>query len=140
MRLNVWPVHTGEFAVKLGAGGLPNTLTLNVPLGPVQPPTVALTEYIPVATVPAPVMEGFWVVELKPLGPLQLYAAPVMLLAVRFMVDPTHKVEVPPVSGAAGVGLITTLTVPALLVQPLTICVTEYVPAAFTVGLKIVGF
>jgi hypothetical protein len=42
--------------------------------------------------------------------------------------------------GVAGVGLTTTLVVPAADVQPLTVMVTEYVPASATVTLERVGF
>ena len=43
-------------------------------------------------------------------------------------------------AGAAGVGLTTTLVVPAGEVQPATVAVTEYVPAFAAVAPGIVGF
>ena len=42
--------------------------------------------------------------------------------------------------GVAGIGLTTTLVVPAAEVQPLTVMVTEYVPASAVVALDRVGF
>ena len=42
--------------------------------------------------------------------------------------------------GVAGVGLTITLVVPAAEVQPLTVMVTEYVPASAVVALPRVGF
>ena len=42
--------------------------------------------------------------------------------------------------GVAGIGLTTTLVVPAAEVQPLTVMVTEYVPASAVVAFERVGF
>src|SRR5436190_22089675 len=42
--------------------------------------------------------------------------------------------------GVAGVALTTTVAVPAAEVQPLTVTVTEYVPASAVVALERVGF
>ena len=42
--------------------------------------------------------------------------------------------------GVAGIGFTTTFVVPAALVQPLTVTVTEYVPASDVVALDRVGF
>ena len=42
--------------------------------------------------------------------------------------------------GVAGVGFTTTLVVPAAEVQPLTVIVTEYVPASAVVAPERVGF
>src|SRR6478752_3619819 len=42
--------------------------------------------------------------------------------------------------GVAGIGLTTTLVVPAAEVQPLTVIVTEYVPASAVVAFERVGF
>ena len=42
--------------------------------------------------------------------------------------------------GVAGVGFTTTLVVPAAEVQPLTVTVTEYVPASAVVAFARVGF
>ena len=71
-RLSVWPVHNGELLVKVGDAGFANTLTLVVPAGPVHPAMVAVTEYIPVASVLALVILGFCKEEVKLFGPDQL--------------------------------------------------------------------
>jgi hypothetical protein len=42
-----------------------------------------------------------------------------------------------PAIGAAGIGLTTTVVVPATLVHPLTVAVTEYVPAIAVVALAL---
>jgi hypothetical protein len=46
------------------------TVTVTVPAGPTQPPTEAVTEYVPVVVIP--VMVGFWREDEKPPGPVQL--------------------------------------------------------------------
>lgn len=61
-------------------------VTDKVPIGPLQPPTLANTEYTPVAKVEALVMLGFCKVDVKEFGPLQLYVAPDMVPAVKLNV------------------------------------------------------
>jgi hypothetical protein len=63
--------------------------------------------------------------EEKLFGPVQEYVAPATVLAVRFKVCPTHKGPLFPAVGADGVGFTTTVVVPAALVQPATVAVTE---------------
>jgi formaldehyde-activating enzyme involved in methanogenesis len=140
VKFKVCPVHIGELLPKVGGDGIPNTLTLIVPAGPVQPAAVAVTEYIPVASVEAPGIEGFWTVDVKLFGPVQLYVAPAIVEAVKLIVEPAHKVVVPPAVGAAGEGLMITFTVPAGPAQPVTVAVTEYTPAAKVVVAGIDGF
>ena len=53
---------------------------------------------------------------------------------------PAQMVELLAAVGAPGIGLIVTLTVPAALVHPFTVCVTEYKPAARVVAPTMVGF
>jgi hypothetical protein len=65
-------VQTGELLSIVGVEGAMKTLTLNVAGGLVHPLSVVVTEYIPVATVPAPLITGFCCDELKALGPVQL--------------------------------------------------------------------
>ena len=55
-----------------GAAGLAFTITSVVPAEPVQPFTVAVTEYVPEAAIVALGIEGFCNAEVKPLGPVQL--------------------------------------------------------------------
>lgn len=70
-------------------------------------------------------MEGFCAEEEKAFGPVQLYVAPATVGVVRVKVEPAHMGLLLPAVGVAGVGLIVTLTVPATLVHPATVTVTE---------------
>jgi len=54
----------------VGAAGIGLTVTLVEPAGPVQPLTVTVTEYEPLAAVVAPAIEGFCVAEEKVFGPV----------------------------------------------------------------------
>jgi len=72
-----------------------------------------------------PGTEGFCNEEEKPFGPVQLYVAPAMKLAVRFNVCPTHSGLLLPAVGAAGTSVTVTVTVPARLGQPSTVAMTE---------------
>ena len=65
--------------------------------------------------------------------------APVTVGVERFNVAPVHKGPLLEAVGVAGVGLITTIVVPAALVHPLTVIVTLYVPALATVTLVMLG-
>jgi hypothetical protein len=62
------------------------------------------------------------------------------VLDVRLIGLPEHTGVLLFAVGVAGVGLITTLTVPAAEVQPFIFAVTEYVPDAAVVTPVIVGF
>src|SRR5437763_10405750 len=67
---------------------------------------------------------------------------PVALLEVRVTLPPAQNVVAPP-GVMVGVGravLTATFVVPAAEVQPLTVTVTEYVPASAVVALARVGF
>jgi hypothetical protein len=90
MRLRVEPAQIGLLLVAVGADGIELTVTLVVPGVLVQVPTVAVTEYVPDAAVVAFDIEGFWSDDVKPLGPVQLYEAPVISDANRFRVDPAQ--------------------------------------------------
>jgi hypothetical protein len=70
VRKSVRVAHTGVFAFSEGAAGTAITVTLNVPGTLVQPLLVAVTEYMPVATLEAPVITGDWEEEVKPDGPV----------------------------------------------------------------------
>jgi hypothetical protein len=83
---------------------------------------------------------GFCDVEVNPFGPDHVYVAPPILLAVRLNVCNAHKGEFAPAVGATGEVFTVTATVPAALVQPPTVVVTEYVPAPAVVMLEILGF
>jgi hypothetical protein len=69
--------------------GFEFTTTSVVPAALVQPPTVAVTEYVPALAGAGSGIEGFCNVELNPFGPVQLYVAPAIVDAVRSrLVDP----------------------------------------------------
>jgi hypothetical protein len=72
VRFSVRPTHAGVFAPNAGAEGTARTVTLKVPGRLVHPPLLAVTEYMPVARLEAPVMAGFCEDDVKPLGPVQL--------------------------------------------------------------------
>ena len=83
---------------------------------------------------------GFCSVELKLFGPVQLYVAKGMVLANSVNVCPAQIGLLLEAVGAAGGLLITTVTVPPGPVQPFTVAVTVYIPAAAAVTLGIEGF
>lgn len=116
------------------------TVTGTVPAPPVQPAAVAVTEYVPEAAVVALTMEGLCTEEVKPFGPVQLYVAPTMPEAERLSVSPAQIGELQDAAGAGGVVFTVTFTVPAALVHPLTVTVTEYVPAAAALTPLMTGF
>src|SRR3954470_12530352 len=83
---------------------------------------------------------GFWRADVKPFGPVHAYVAPATVGVKSAMVAPSQYGPPFEAVGVAGVGLTTTLVVPAAEVQPLTVTVTEYVPASASVALERVGF
>jgi hypothetical protein len=83
---------------------------------------------------------GFCSAEVKPPGPVHAYVAPATVGVESEIVAPAQYGPPFDAAGVAGIGLTTTLVVPAADVQPLTVMVTEYVPASATVALARVGF
>jgi hypothetical protein len=83
---------------------------------------------------------GFCSAEVKPLGPVHAYVAPATVGVLSEIVAPSQYGPPFDAVGVAGAGLTTTVVVPAAEVQPLTVTVTEYVPASATVALERVGF
>src|SRR6185295_9608246 len=77
---------------------------------------------------------------MKPFGPVHEYVAPATVGVDRLIVAPSQYGPPLLAVGVAGVALTTTLVVPAAEVQPLTVMVTEYVPASAVVALERVGF
>ena len=124
----------------VGVAGIGLTTTLVVPAADVQPLTVTVTEYVPASAVAAPERVGFWRAEVKPPGPVQAYVAPLTVGVEREIVAPGQYGPVFEAVGVAGIGLTTTLVVPAADVQPLTVTVTEYVPASAVAAPERVGF
>ena len=125
VRFKVEPAHIGLLLEADGAVGIALTVTLTVPGELMQPANIAVTEYVPVAKVVALVIEGFCKVDVKPLGPVQLYVAPGTFDAVRFKVEPEHIGLLLEAVGPAGPGLTVTSVDPAVLVHPFTVAVTK---------------
>ena len=77
---------------------------------------------------------------MKPFGPVHAYVAPATVGVESAIVAPSQYGPPLEAVGVAGVALTTTFVVPAAEVQPLTVTVTEYVPASAVVALERVGF
>jgi hypothetical protein len=137
--VSVLPEQTGVLLLNVGAAGVLFTTTATVLCALTHPPTVMVSEYVPVAAVVAETMLGSSSADENEFGPVQLYVAPATVFAVRFNVWPEHNGLLLPTVGAAGVGFTTTVVVLCGLVQPPIEIVSEYVPDAATVTLPIVG-
>ena len=124
----------------LGVAGVALTTTFVVPAADVQPLTVMVTEYVPASAVVALARVGFCCAEVKPPGPVHAYVAPLTVGVFSWIVAPSQYGPPLVAVGVAGVALTTTFVVPAAEVQPLTVMVTEYVPASAVVALERVGF
>jgi hypothetical protein len=79
-------------------------------------------------------------VDVKPFGPAHAYVAPVTADVESEIVAPAQYGPPLDAVGVAGAGLTMTSVVPAADAQPLTVTVTEYVPASAVVALGRVGF
>src|SRR5258706_1438837 len=116
------------------------TTTFVVPAEEVQPLTVTVTEYVPASAVVAFVRVGFCSEDVKPFGPVHAYVALATVGVESKIVCPSQYGPPFDAVGVAGIGLTTTLVVPAAEVQPLTVTVTEYVPASASAAFARVGF
>lgn len=123
----------------LGVAGVAFTTT-TVVAGELAQPLFAITVYVPADANTALATVGFCKVDVNPFGPVQLYVAPAMVLAVRFIGAPVQTGVLLPAVGVAGKLLTVTTTVPAALVHPPTVIVSEYVPSAASVTEGIEGF
>jgi hypothetical protein len=83
---------------------------------------------------------GFCSADVKPFGPVHEYVAPLTVGVDSEIVPPTQYGPVFDAVGVEGIGLTATDVEPAAEVQPLTVIVTEYVPASAVVVLACVGF
>src|SRR5258707_13747498 len=83
---------------------------------------------------------GFCCDDVKPFGPVHVYVAPETVGVERAIVAPSQYGPPLLAVGVAGIGLTTTLVVPAAELQLLTGIVTEYVPASAVAGFEGVGF
>src|SRR5689334_22341106 len=99
-----------------------------------------VTEYVPASVVVALLLVGFCSDDVKPFGPVHEYVAPATSAVESEMVWPAQYGPPLLAVGVAGIGLTTTLVLPAADVQPLTVMVTEYVPASAGAALLLVGF
>ena len=121
----VAPSQNGPPFDAVGVAGIGLTTTLVVPAAEVQPLTVTVTEYVPASATVALERVGFCSAEVNPFGPAQAYVAVATVGVERLIVAPTQYGPVFDAVGVAGIGLTTTLVVPAAEVQPLTVTVTE---------------
>lgn len=122
-------MQTGELLFTIGVIGFSLTITAEESANPVHPATVADTKYLPALADAAFVIVGFCIDDVKPFGPVQLYFARSMAEAVNSNVAPSHNGPLVDAFGAEGVSFITIILVPAVLEQPFTVTITEYVPA-----------
>src|SRR3954453_8294556 len=136
----VAPSQYGPPFNAVGVAGTALTTTFVVPAAEVQPDTVIVTEYVPASAAVALERVGFCSAEAKPFGPVHAYVAPATAGVESAIIPPAQYGPVLDAVGVAGIGLTTTLVVPAADVQPLTVTVTEYVPASAVVALARVGF
>jgi hypothetical protein len=140
VRVTLPPVQNELAPLIVGVAGFGLTVTLVVPAAEVQPLTVTVTEYVPASAVVALARVAFCCEEVKPFGPVHEYVAPVTVAVLSAMVAPSQYGPLLLAVGVAGMALTTTFVVPAAEVQPLTVTVTEYVPASASVALARVGF
>ena len=101
---------------------------------------MATTIYLPVAKVSALAMLGFCSVDVKLLGPLQLYVAPADVVANRVSVLPEHTGVLLDAVVLAGFAFTVTDVVDALEVHPFLAMVSEYVPDCVVAAFAITGF
>src|SRR5947207_8665395 len=136
----VAPSQYGPPLVAVGVAGVALTTTFVLPAALVQPLTVMVTEYVPASAVVALPRVGFCSADVKPFGPVHEYVAPLTVGVLSWIVAPSQYGPPLVAVGVAGVALTTTFVVPAALGQPLTVIVTEYVPASAVVAFVRVGF
>jgi len=110
-----------------------------VPAAEGQLLTETVTEYVPASAVVAFARDGFCSAEVKPFGPVHAYVAPATVGVDSEIVAPAQYGPPFEAVGVAGVALTTTDVEPAAEVQPLTVTVTEYVPASAVVAFVRVG-
>src|SRR6266513_1841283 len=136
----VAPSQYGPPLVAVGVAGVAFTTTFVVPATEGQPLTVMVTAYVPASAVVAFARVGFCCAEVKPFGPVHAYVAPLTNGVESEIVAPSQYGPPLLAVGVAGVALTTTFVVPAADGQPLTVMVTEYVPASAVEALERVGF
>jgi hypothetical protein len=78
--------------------------------------------------------------EKKLFGPVHVYVVPGLPVTDKLIVLFSHTGLLLVAVGAAGMALTTTLVVPAILVHPFTVAVTEYIPPLVAATLVNDGF
>src|SRR3954471_13163755 len=121
----VAPSQYGPPLEAVGVAGVAFTTTVVVPAAEVQPLTVTVTEYMPASAAVALERVGFCRDDVKPFGPVHAYVAPATVDVDSAIVAPSQYGPPFDAVGVAGIGLTTTVVVPAAEVQPLTVTVTE---------------
>ena len=97
--------------------------------------SVTVTLYAPLAADVTFTIDGFWFVDAKPLGPVQLYVVPETVLAVRFNVLPASSGPLLPAVGALGVGLMVTVALPDAVPEQLASSTSDTVYTVVEPGL-----
>jgi hypothetical protein len=101
-RFSVWPGQIGVLLVGCGAVTVTETQLAN----DVQPLLVTATQYCPAKHGCMLVIDGFWLVELKPLGPVHSYVVPATVATDKFNVPPSAIGLLALGTGAEGVTVI----------------------------------
>jgi hypothetical protein len=109
----------------VGVAGTALTTTAVVPAKLVHPATVTVTEYVPAIAIVEVGLVGFCKADVNALGPVQAYVAPTTVGVASVIVAPAQYAPVFVAVGVAGAALTTTAVVPAKLVQPARVTVTE---------------
>jgi hypothetical protein len=135
----VAPAQYGPPFDAVGVAGDGFTTTFVVPAADVQPFTGTVTEYVPASAVVEFDRLGFCDDEVNPFGPVHEYVPPLTVGVDNAIVLPAQYGPPFDAVGVAGTVLTTTFVVPAADVQPLTVTVTEYVPASAVVAFDRVG-
>jgi hypothetical protein len=119
------------------AFGIGLTLTAVVATLLIHPLTVMVSEYVPAITAVAFTLTvGFCEEEENAFGPVHVYVAPATAPVLKLSDEPAHTGPLSLATGVTG-GFTTTVVVPAILVHPLTVTVTEYIPAMAVVALAL---
>ena len=92
--------------------------TVVVAAADVHPFTVAVTAYVPAMAAVTLLNTGFCAVDVNPFGPVQLYVAPAIVLAVRLTVPPAYTGPLFVAVGVAGSGVTLTDTPAEVALQP----------------------
>src|SRR4051795_8494010 len=119
------PSQYGPPFEAVGVAGIGLTTTDVVPAAEVQPVTVMVTEYVPASAAVALERVGFCRDEVNPFGPVHAYVAPATVGVESEIVPPSQYGPPFDAVGVAGMGLTTTVVVPAAEGQLLTVTVTE---------------